>query len=78
MEKFLLTSIRLYQKTGWFHKNILRVFFLSNQSCKFTPTCSEYSYQTIEKYGAVKGGWLAIRRISRCRPGSRGGYDPVL
>lgn len=46
-------------------------------TCKFIPTCSEYSIEAIEKYGALKGGLLSIWRILRCNPFSKGGYDPV-
>ncbi len=46
-------------------------------ACRFTPTCSEYAYQAIEKYGAARGGWLGLRRLSRCHPWNPGGYDPV-
>ena len=46
-------------------------------SCRFYPTCSEYGYQAIEKYGIIKGGGMTIWRILRCNPFSRGGYDPV-
>lgn len=45
--------------------------------CRYTPTCSQYGVQALEKYGLIKGGWLAIKRISRCRPGGGHGYDPV-
>ncbi|MDP3047626.1 MAG: membrane protein insertion efficiency factor YidD, partial [Chloroflexota bacterium] len=44
---------------------------------RFYPTCSRYGYEAIEKYGAVKGGWLATKRVARCHPLNPGGYDPV-
>lgn len=46
-------------------------------TCRFTPTCSQYGIEAIEKYGAFKGGLLTIWRILRCNPFSKGGYDPV-
>lgn len=46
-------------------------------SCRFQPTCSEYAYEAISRYGIIKGGRLAIWRILRCNPFCRGGYDPV-
>jgi putative membrane protein insertion efficiency factor len=46
-------------------------------NCRFTPTCSEYAMQAIEKYGALKGIFMAIKRILRCNPFCKGGYDPV-
>jgi putative membrane protein insertion efficiency factor len=65
----LLAFIRLYQKT------VSRT--LPTDSCRFYPTCSHYGYQAIFKYGALKGSWMAIRRVFRCNPFNAGGFDPV-
>jgi putative membrane protein insertion efficiency factor len=46
-------------------------------ACRFEPTCSEYAKQAVEKYGAVKGTWLGVKRILRCQPFCKGGHDPV-
>ena len=46
-------------------------------ACRFSPTCSEYGYEAIAKYGIIKGGRLAVWRVLRCNPFGRGGYDPV-
>ena len=46
-------------------------------TCRFTPSCSHYGYEAIEKYGFFKGGWMTIKRIGRCHPLTPGGYDPV-
>ena len=45
--------------------------------CRFTPTCSEYAFTAVERYGALKGGWLAVRRLGCCHPWHAGGHDPV-
>lgn len=46
-------------------------------SCRYVPTCSEYGYEAIERYGAIRGGWMTVKRVLRCNPFVKGGYDPV-
>ena len=46
-------------------------------SCRHTPTCSHYARQAVQKYGVLKGGWLAAKRLARCRPLGTRGYDPI-
>lgn len=45
--------------------------------CRFSPTCSEYAIESLQAHGVVRGSWLALRRVGRCHPLGRGGYDPV-
>ncbi len=68
MRFVILQLIRLYQAT--FSR-------FTAPTCRFIPSCSEYTYQAIEKYGLLKGGWMGLKRVSRCHPLNPGGYDPV-
>jgi len=58
-----------------FYQAAISPFFPS--SCRYTPTCSQYTVEALQKYGAFKGGWLGIKRISRCHPWGGHGHDPV-
>jgi len=58
------------------YKTLLSPFF--PPACRFEPTCSQYARAAVEKYGAFRGTWLGVRRILRCQPFCKGGYDPVL
>ena len=74
----VLLMIRGYQKVFSFDHGFLGKVFPSTRYCKFTPTCSEYGYSAIDKYGIVKGGWLAFKRAVKCNPWTETGrYDPV-
>ena len=73
---FILKAIKIYQKTLSPDHGILKIKHPYG-CCRFKPTCSEYSYQAVEKYGVIKGGWLGSKRLLRCHPWSKGGYDPV-
>jgi len=66
--QFALSLIRLYQGT---------ISKVTPPSCRYLPTCSEYTHEAIERYGIARGTWLGIKRLSRCHPFHPGGYDPV-
>jgi putative membrane protein insertion efficiency factor len=69
--------IRLYQKTISPDHSPLMTKLIRGGVCRFYPTCSQYTYEAIAKYGVLKGSWLGIRRILRCNPFNPGGFDPV-
>lgn len=68
MARVLLSVIRGYRR--WLSPML-------PPSCRFTPTCSAYAEQAVERHGALRGGWLAVRRLLRCHPFGRSGFDPV-
>ncbi|MBQ9886864.1 MAG: membrane protein insertion efficiency factor YidD [Lachnospiraceae bacterium] len=76
IKRFLIRSIRFYSRYISPVKSHIP-FFLFSSNCKYTPTCSQYAIEALEKYGVVKGSFLAVKRILRCNPFAKGGYDPV-
>jgi putative membrane protein insertion efficiency factor len=68
ISRLVILTIRFYQVT-------LR--FLFPPSCRFHPSCSEYAIEAFRRFGPIKGGWLSVRRLSRCHPFSPGGFDPL-
>ncbi|WNS74684.1 membrane protein insertion efficiency factor YidD [Bacillus sp. DTU_2020_1000418_1_SI_GHA_SEK_038] len=68
LKKILLGLIRFYQ---------IVISPLKPPTCRFYPTCSHYGLQSIKRFGAIKGGWLTIKRIVKCHPFHPGGFDPV-
>lgn len=68
MKRIALALIRWYQNAVSRHLP---------PACRFVPSCSEYTYQAIEKYGVLRGGWMGFKRLCRCHPLNPGGYDPV-
>lgn len=68
MSRLLLAAIRGYR------------FLLSpwwGNQCRFTPSCSQYAIDAVQEHGALRGSWLALRRVSKCHPWHAGGYDPI-
>ena len=68
LQKLFLLLIRFYQ---------VAISPYKRPCCRFTPTCSQYTYEAVKKHGALKGGYLGIKRILKCHPLHKGGYDPV-
>lgn len=68
IKKIFIGLIRIYQKY---------ISPLKPPSCRFYPTCSSYGIEAVEKHGVIRGGFMTLKRISRCHPFNEGGYDPV-
>lgn len=71
MKIIIIAVIKIYKKT------ISKIFSTMGFHCKYYPTCSEYTMQAIQKYGSIKGGYYGAKRIIKCNPFSKGGYDPL-
>ncbi len=68
MKRIFISMIRFYQRY---------ISPLTPPACRYTPTCSQYTLEAIQKYGAIRGSWLGLKRICRCHPWGGSGYDPV-
>jgi len=68
MKRLLIGMVRLYQ---WGPSRMM------GPSCRYLPTCSAYAIEALERHGAIRGGWLAVKRLLRCHPWGGHGYDPV-
>lgn len=68
LARILVTFVRAYQ---------IAISPMLPPACRYTPSCSQYAIEALQRHGALKGGWLALRRIGRCHPFHRGGFDPV-
>ena len=68
MKRVLIALVKFYRRN---------ISPLRPPCCRYIPTCSQYALEALEKYGALKGSWLALCRILRCHPFHKGGYDPV-
>lgn len=68
MKRLLIGLVRVYQYA---------ISPLLGRNCRYFPTCSDYTVEAVQKYGAMRGGWLGAKRICRCHPWHPGGYDPV-
>lgn len=77
MKRLTIWLIRFYQRYLNFNGFLFRFLFLTDRSCRFTPTCSQYTLEAVKKYGVVKGLSLGFLRLIRCQPLSKGGYDPL-
>lgn len=72
----VLYGIRIYQRTLSIDHGLLKYVYPGG-ACKYYPTCSQYGYQAVERFGVVRGSWLALKRVLRCHPWSRGGIDDI-
>lgn len=74
IKKIILTAIRIYQILFSPDHGLLRS---QSGTCRFRPTCSQYAWRAIDRFGILKGGLLSVKRILRCHPLNEGGWDPV-
>ncbi|OIO46761.1 MAG: membrane protein insertion efficiency factor YidD [Parcubacteria group bacterium CG1_02_37_51] len=76
LKQTILLIIKIYQKTISPDTGVLKVFYPFG-ACRYYPTCSEYCYQAVNKHGVIKGVGAGVKRLLKCHPLSKGGYDPI-
>lgn len=77
MKSIVVVIIKFYKRYLSFDTGLGKFFGLGVSACRYSPSCSEYSIEAINKYGVILGLWYSLIRISKCHPWSKGGYDPV-
>jgi putative membrane protein insertion efficiency factor len=77
MKKVILLLIKFYQKTISLDHGILSHLYSHSRLCRFHPTCSQYTYEAVDKNGILEGLWLGFKRVIKCHPWNDGGNDPV-
>ena len=77
MKQLVVWLIRFYQKYLNSNGLLTRSLFLSDRACRFSPSCSQYCLEAVQKYGCLKGLGLGLKRVLKCHPWSQGGCDPV-
>lgn len=77
LKKIVLLFIRVYQKTLSFDHGIIS-YIIPVKFCRFYPSCSQYTYESVSQFGILRGMWMGMKRVSKCHPWHDGGYDPVV
>jgi len=77
MKFLILKTIKFYQKFLSLDTGYAGKIFPLGKICRFTPSCSEYTYEAVDRYGIITGLWKGLKRIVRCNPWNKGGHDPL-
>lgn len=77
LKKLALASIKFYQRYLSLGSVWAKRLWITDSVCRYRPSCSQYTYEAIEAYGIIKGSFLGLKRIARCHPWAKGGFDPI-
>lgn len=78
MKQLAIFLIKTYQRLPIFDNPISHTLLGPSSVCRYSPRCSDYAIDAMQKYGILKGSWMALKRIARCNPYAKGGFDPVV